>query len=160
MNINLDFAESVFADCVKEQATLKEVSPETIALVLHPLAEYLPKSNTTAWVLRVNIISKVGDFETETKELKDITLYDAGRHISRAILEVFNFEIKEHNRLITAGENLETHETTQNYNKLIDRDKIECYVEVDKTDTLKMNIIYDHQLLKKYSLKEEFAGIN
>lgn len=161
MNINLDFAESVFVDCVIEQATIKDASPETVALVLRPVSQFLPKSNTTAWVLRVDIMSKTEQFNTETKELKDVTLYDAGKHISKAILEIFDFEIKEHNRLInTPNTDMSAYETTRNYPAPIDREKIECYVEVDDNDNLKMNIIYDHQLLKKYSIKEEFAGIN
>ena len=155
MKANFDVVDEVFIDAVVDNAEIKDVSPLDISLILFP-----QKQKNGKFKLRVAITSPKKAFKDEIKKLRSLTMYDMMGHISKAIMKIFEHEIKEHNRAVEQGAIIDS---TKNFNHPISMDSMECYVEVIKNDkdkwSLNMNLIWDYNFLRKYSLREEFGEI-
>ena len=156
LKIDFGIIEKVFVDGVVEQAELRSVVPNTIALRIFPnKLEHIDGYGTM-----VRVSSVIEEFEDEIIELSEVTMFDAGKKISQAFMEVFKHEIIDHNESLNAG--LGT-ESTKNFSQPIDYDKLELWIQVkpipDGKWTAEMNMIYDFIRLRPYILREEFKDI-
>jgi hypothetical protein len=156
LKIDFGIIEKVFIEGVVEQAELRSVSPNSIALRIFPnKLEHVEGYGTM-----VKVSSVIEDFEDEIIELSEVTMFDAGKKISQAFMEVFKHEILDHNEsLINGIENA----TTKSYGQKIDYDNLELWIQVVPAPSnkwvLDMNMIYDLERLRSYSIREEFSDI-
>lgn len=149
---NIDFGkiEAVFVDAVVDQAESLKIEPTQVALRIFP--DKL--QNVEGYGIKVRISDLTGQNEEEIVPLKKLTFYDAGNHISQAFLKIFEAEVLEHNTHL--DENINS-VTTESYPNKIDLDKLEMFVQVNGNKDLDMNVVYDYNKLRKYSIREEFA---
>ena len=154
-NLKVDFrkVENVFIEAVKDQAELRKAQVSQMALRIFP--EELPNV-AGEYGIKVRISSLVGAFEEEVVLLKELTFYDQGNHISRAFMQIFENEVRSHNTYL---ENNVKCVSVENYPNKIDLQNIELFVEVKNRsgqDELEMNMVYDFNKLRQYSIREEF----
>jgi hypothetical protein len=154
MKVDFDIVESVFVDAVVDQAEEKGVNPSKIALVLFPMKK------GRGYRTRVKIFSLDNSFQTEVVKLRKITMYDMTGHISQAIMKIFEHEIGEHNMALQRQVQIES---TKNCPKPIGYDGFECYIQVklgeDQNWQLDMTFTHDHEYLRKYNIRTEFAQV-
>jgi hypothetical protein len=154
--VNFDTIEKVFIDGVVEQAEIRSAKPNTIALRIFPQKlEHVEGEYGTM----VRVSSVIEQFEEEVIELSEITMFDAGKKISQAFMEVFKHEIKHHNECLV---NDVPTETINNFGEKIDYDRLELWVQVQPLGDkwkLDMNMIYNFSLLRPYVIREEFKDI-
>jgi hypothetical protein len=153
LKINFNAVERVFIDSVKEQAELQNVESTTVALRIFPMELENIKGE---YGVKVRVSSLSGAFEDSIIALKELTIYDQGNHISQAFMKIFENEVRQHNEYLA---NSVKSQTTINYGSQIDFDKLELFIQVkimDGKEVLEMNMIYDYNMLRPYSIKEEF----
>lgn len=156
--VNFDTVENVFIDAVVEQAEIRNVQPNTLALRIFP--QKLQHIDDYGSMVRVS--SVVEEFNDEIIELSELTIYDSGKHISQAFMNVFKHEVIDHNATIGIGGQIES---TKNFPNLIDLEKLEMWVMVKpiqdqkKKWDLDMNVIYNFKRLRPYVLREEFSEL-
>ena len=150
--MDLDLVESVFVDAVVDQAEMKNVAPDKIALILFPV----PIKRGLA--IRVKIFSLNKAFPTEIVKLRKITMYDLTGHISKAIMKILESEVDEHNMKIT---NFIEDTSTKSVKEPIKLEDMECYIQVEAGEKpkLKMTLINKHRFLRLYDIKEEFGSV-
>jgi len=156
LKIDFGIIEKVFIDGVVEQAEIRDAVPNTITLRIFPnKLEHVEGYGTM-----VRVSSVIEDFEDEIIELSEVTMFDAGKKISQAFMEVFKHEIIDHNESLDDGFQIES---TKNYGHKIDYDNLELWVMVtpspDGKWLLDMNMIYDYTKLRPYIIREEFKDI-
>ena len=157
LKIDFGIIEKVFIDGVVEQAEIRGATPNSIALRIFP--NKLPYVEGEYGAM-VRVSSVIDAFEDEIIELSEVTMFDAGKKISQAFMEIFKHEILDHNETLI---NRMESETTKNYSGAINYDYLELWVQVipapnDKWN-LEMNMIYDLERLRLYNLREEFKDI-
>jgi hypothetical protein len=154
LKINFSAVEKVFIDCVLEQADQRQVSHSEVALRIFP--QELPEV-AGEYGIKVRVSSLTESFQDEIVKLKDLTFYDQGNHISQAFMKIFENEVKSHNSCLL---NKVISTTTLSYKGQIAFDKLELFVQTKNVAgqvELDMNIVYDFNKLREYSIREEFS---
>ena len=147
----IDFkkVDGVLVDIITGQAEEQGVSPNEIAVILYCLHK------RSSYRTRVKLFSKTESFETiEEIRLKKLTSFDIMGHISKAIMQIFEGVVFEHNNHLKNGS---SYEGIKNYPKTIALDKIELNCEIDITGNAVMALIYNNEFVRMYDLSEEFG---
>jgi len=156
LKIDLDTVEQYLVNAVIGQADKKGVEPTSLSLIICTM-KGTGVFNKGKQIVRCKIYSHNEAFADDVVKLIKITAMDTTGAISGAFKEILRGEVEVHNHNVGHGI---SSETTKNYPNYIDLDKLECWISITEEDKLNMNFIYDHKLLRPYSIKDDYSEVD
>lgn len=159
LKIDLEVVESHFVTAVVQVAEEKGV-PETDVSLIVCITKGSGVFNKNKEVVRAIKWSNSGKFKQEMVKIASLTKADFTGAISSSLKEILISEIDEHNRSVNLNpKDPNKTDSAKRYDSYIDKN-LQLWISVDKESNLKMNLIHNGNLIREYSIKEEFANIH
>ena len=130
-----------------------------ISLVMFPMFKKGRLGRKDSYVTRIRIMSISNRFSPEVVKMRKLTMFDMTGHISKAIMEIFKAEVHEHNQIL-ANEGSSSERFKHWPNPIEICEKLECYIQVDANENLKMTFVYDKKPIRPYSIRQEFSAVD
>jgi hypothetical protein len=159
LKIDLKAVEQEFINAVVNQAEEKQVPITDISLVMFPMFKKGRLGRKDSYVTRIRIMSISNRFSPEVVKMRKLTMFDMTGHISKAIMEIFKAEVHEHNEILANQGS--SHERFKHWPYAMEiSEKLECYIQVDANENLRMTFVYDKKPIRPYSIREEFSAVD